>query len=125
MKNYLLTGAFICTLLITACKKDDQTTGELYGKWVLTEQYADPGDGSGTYQKVKELKTVTFLTTGETTGEVFEPLTRFKILDSVRLEITTKDVNRPLIYYYKVTAKQLVLNPPCIEGCGLKFKRVK
>jgi hypothetical protein len=44
-------------------------------------------------------------------------------LDSVRVEITMKNVNSSLIYYYKVTAKELELNPPCIEGCGSKFKR--
>jgi len=121
MKKLLLTCAILCTALLFSCKKDTQGTGEIFGKWLLTEQYSDPGDGSGTYQKVKERKTATFSRTGEITGEVFESPTSFKVLDSVRMEITTK-INT-YVYRYKVTDKYLQLNPPCIEGCGLKFVR--
>ncbi len=124
MKNFLLTIAVLCTILLNSCKKDDQTEGEIFGKWLLTEQLADPGDGSGRYQKVQgPPKTATFNPTGEITGEVFAAPSQFKILDSVRVEITTKNFNQPLIYRYKVTAKELVLNPPCFEGCGSKFRR--
>jgi hypothetical protein len=119
MKKLLLTGAIICIVLLQSCKKGGEGTGEIFGKWLLVEEYNDPGDGTGKYQKVKEHKTLTFSTTGEITGEVFTQPTKFKILDSVRMEITSKSMT--LVYSYKVTTNYLQLNPPCIEGCGLRF----
>jgi hypothetical protein len=121
MKKLLLNCAFICMILICSCKKDAPESGEIFGNWLLLEQYNDPGDGSGKYEKVKDRKTVTFSTTGEITGEVFESPTQFKILDSTKMEIISK--TRTDIYHYKVTDKYLQLNPPCIEGCGLRFLR--
>ncbi|MGF1923436.1 MAG: hypothetical protein ACQUHE_04610 [Bacteroidia bacterium] len=124
MKNFLVTSTIICTLLINGCKKDESDKSELLGKWLLTEQLADPGDGSGKYQKVTgENKTVTFNQSGEVTGEVFTAPAQYKVLDSVRVEITTKTNNQSIVYRYKATSKELILNAPCIEPCGLKFKR--
>ncbi|TCD00289.1 hypothetical protein EZ449_20785 [Pedobacter frigidisoli] len=124
MKKALLLLVIVTGFLYSSCKKTDDGLGEIYGKWKLTETLNDPGDGSGKYMRVKgDSKNLTLLNTGQITGDAMPDLMTFRILDSTRLEISTRNYSMPLTYYYKVTAKTLTLNPPCIEGCGLKFIR--
>ncbi|HKG08553.1 MAG TPA: hypothetical protein VKB19_18940, partial [Pedobacter sp.] len=52
MKKVMLALLIITAASYISCKKEGDTAGELYGKWKLTEQLSDPGDGSGKYQKV-------------------------------------------------------------------------
>lgn len=111
-------------VIIVSCKKDDNGTREIYGTWKLTETLNDPGDGSGIYTKVNgPVKYLTIDTSGNIQGDAMPDVVKYKVLDSERLEITSKNYPQPLIYWYKVTFNTLELNPPCIEGCGLKFKR--
>lgn len=121
--SYLL----LCTLFLSilSCSKSlvNDGPGEVYGNWKLTETMFDPGDGSGKYQKVKETKYLTISRNGEMTGDALPDITSFKILDSVRMEVTSKTYKNVLTYRYKATASTLMLNPPCIEGCGYRFIR--
>lgn len=121
----LWSALFIAFLvIIVSCKKDDNGTREIYGTWKLTETLNDPGDGSGKYTKINgPVKYLTIDTSGNMQGDAMPDVVKYKILDSERLEITSKNYPQPLIYWYKVTFNTLELNPPCIEGCGLKFKR--
>jgi hypothetical protein len=123
--NKLFPAIFIAfTIGLVSCKKNDSGTGEVYGTWRLTETWADPGDGSGRYRKVKgPAKYITIDQSGKMEGDAMPEVLGYKILDSVRMEITSKDYPQPFIYRYKITANDLELNPPCIEGCGFKFKR--
>lgn len=120
----------ICLLLISicfvyaACKKTEDGPGELYGKWKLTESYVDPGDGSGKYTKVKgEPKYLIFERSGKISGDALSDLYSFKIIDSLTIEVYSNTYKMPLTYRYKVSARALTLNPPCIEGCGMRFIR--
>ena len=110
-------------LSFAACKKESNGSKEIYGTWKLTETWMDPGDGSGVYRKVKEDKYATFNRDGTIKGDAVTDLLSFKILDSVTMEVKSGNQTSPFIYRYKVTSTKLELNPPCIEGCGLRFVR--
>lgn len=70
-------------------QKTYQTSGEVYGTWKLTEIWQDPGDGSGKYIKVTgHTKYLTLEQSGKIKGDAIPDLYVFKILDSVRMEIT-------------------------------------
>jgi hypothetical protein len=122
-KLYLLLMVF--SLVYLGCKKEKEDgPGEVYGTWMLTETMNDPGDGSGKYKKVKgDVQYVTLERSGDISGDALSDLQRFNVLDSARIEFVTKPANDKIIYYYKVSANSLTLNPPCIEGCGLRFVR--
>jgi len=107
-----------------SCKKGHDGPGELYGTWKLTETMFDPGDGSGVYTKVKgAAKYIVIDKSGKVEGDAIPDILSYKILDSVKIEVTTKSYDKPLIYQYKVTSGTLTINPPCIEGCGYRFIR--
>jgi len=122
MKKILIALSIIIAGLYISCKKQDNRPGEIYGKWKLTETWVDPGDGSGRYSKVKGgAKYITIDQSGKIEGEAMPEVITYKILDSARIEITSKNYTEPLVFRYKVTAKTLELNPQCIEGCGFRF----
>ena len=121
----LLSGYLVClSATLVSCKKEKDGPGELYGKWKLTETLQDPGDGSGKYIKVNgEAKYLTIDKSGKFQGNALPDLDNFKVLDSIRMEVTSKTYDKPLVYYYTISEKSLTLNPPCIEGCGYRFIR--
>jgi hypothetical protein len=126
MKKILLILLAAASIIYVSCKKTDDSDGpgEVYGKWKLTETMQDPGDGSGKYIKVTgDAKYITLDKSGKFEGDAIPELLTFKILDSVRMEVTGKNQSQPYNYRYKVSAKSLTLNPPCIEGCGFRFVR--
>ena len=123
MKKLALLLSIVLITMYVSCKKENDGPGEIYGRWKLTETLSDPGDGSGKYIKVKEDKYVAFDASGKILGDALPDLLTFRILDSVRIEVTAKNQKQPLTYWYKVSRTKLTLNPPCIEGCGLRFER--
>jgi len=126
MKKVLLTLLIIISGLYMSCKKDQNGPAEIYGTWKLTETLADPGDGSGKYIKAKgATKYITFDQSGDVSGEAMPDITSYKVLDSTRIEITSKNYSQKLVYWYKLNSTTLEINPPCIEGCGFRFVRKK
>ena len=131
MKKELLILLAVTSLLYVSCKKTDKDNdgpGEVFGKWKLTETMQDPGDGSGRYKKVSGQIKYLILNksadkAGKFEGDALPDLFSFRILDSVKMEVFSNTYKMPLTYYYKVSAKSLQLNPPCIEGCGYSFVR--
>jgi hypothetical protein len=114
----------VFSVVYLSCKKHEDGPGEIYGTWKLTETMQDPGDGSGKYHKVKgDVKYLTLDRSGQISGDALSHLQSFKVLDSVKMEVVEKASMNPLIYYYKVSASSLTINPPCIEGCGYRFVR--
>ncbi|MCX2574574.1 hypothetical protein [Pedobacter sandarakinus] len=122
-KIYMVLGITIIVLLSCGKNPLSDRPGEVYGTWKLTETLFDPGDGSGKYEKVKENKSLNLSKTGIISGDALPDLNAFRILDSVRMEVTLKANQTILVYRYKATANMLTLNPPCIEGCGYRFIR--
>jgi hypothetical protein len=95
----------------------------LTGTWQLTETLFDPGDGSATWQPVSDkTKKISFKPDGSIQGTALGDLVSYKIIDSTRVEFARKDDTK-FIYRYKVASSTLMLNPPCIEACGLKFRK--
>jgi hypothetical protein len=124
MRKLALILLAITTFFYIACKKESSKESTIYGKWKLTETLADPGDGSGKYMPVKgAAKYVVLEESGKISGEAFPEAISFKIVDSIRLEITFKDRKEPASFRYKVSGSILEINPPCIEQCGLRFRR--
>ncbi|WP_343524183.1 hypothetical protein [Pedobacter sp.] len=131
MKKILLLILAAAGLLYISCKKtghEQDGPGEVYGKWKNIEAMQDPGDGSGRYKKVTgEAKYLVLSKSadnaGKFEGDALPDLFSFRILDSVKMEVSSNTYKTPLIYYYKVSAKSLQLNPPCFEGCGYRFVR--
>lgn len=124
MKKLALILLAITTFLYIACKKESSQESKIYGKWKMIETLADPGDGSGKYMPVKgAAKYVLLEESGKISGEAFPEAISFRIVDSIRMEITFKDRKEPASYWYKLSGNILNINPPCIEACGIRFRR--
>lgn len=123
MKRNILFMFIAISALLLSCEKQNDGPGEIYGTWKLTEQLSDPGDGSGKYRKVKNGKEVTFKSDGKVEGDALGDFVSFKLLDGNKIELTRSSPNEKLTYLYAVDGKTLTLNPPCIEACGMRFKR--
>jgi hypothetical protein len=113
-------------LAIASCGKGDAAGPGVLGKWIVTESYADPGDGSGTWKKhgkpydyylFKSDSTVEIGTEGKADKQTI----RFSVLDSNRVKFAF--AQNPLIYGYTLKNNRLTLHPPCIEGCGMRLER--
>lgn len=121
----------IFALLITACKKSERLPNNtLEGTWVLKKLYSDPGDGSGTYVDVSEpVSTLTFNTNGSVSSTIsffgLNTMKSYSALENGKIEFAFKEVSSlsTTTFNYQFKQDTLVLNPPCIEGCGLKFVR--
>ena len=130
MKNILFL--VVIGLYITACKRnsgnDNNSSGDLLGKWQLTEFLADPGDGSGTWQKADpthpgfiEFKSDSTVTIS---GASRLPSVNYfqRLNDSVMLFVkSNKDSTR---LGYHLSGNTLSINPPCYEACGSHYVRV-
>jgi len=96
----------------------------IIGTWKLTESLADPGDGSGKYKPVAgPAQFITFDSEGKVSGDAIKDISRYRILDDVKIEAMTPQ-NTSMIFRYKIVGNLLELNAPCIEACGLKFIRM-
>ncbi|RNL52125.1 hypothetical protein [Pedobacter jejuensis] len=116
--------ALLLTTIILSCKKNTEGSNEIYGKWKLTETLFDIGNGQGKYTKVTgPYKFIIFDKSGTVKGDVMPDITRFKLVDSVKIELISNNYIMPITHRYKVSGNKLEINPPCIEGCGLKFVR--
>ncbi|MFC4210921.1 hypothetical protein ACFOWA_07000 [Pedobacter lithocola] len=119
-----LLFAFLIATIILSCKKNTESSNEIYGKWKLTETLFDIGNGKGKYTKVTGPdKFLIFDKSGTVEGDVMPDIKRFRLLDSVKIELISNNYVMPITYRYKVNGNSLTINPPCIEGCGLKFIR--
>ncbi len=114
-------------LFTSSCEKEDKRLINFEGNWVIKKMLVDPGNGSGRYQDVPGNPTMSFTTGGaaRSTYQAFglHMLQSYEVIDSVKLVFSFKDVSsQPSTpYRYKFSGDTLILNPPCIEGCGLKL----
>lgn len=129
----LLISILTALLFAVSCKKQSGFSLEttLEGTWAVKQVWADPGDGSGTYTKVtvKPAPQITFRADGtvSSSSEFFglQMIDSFKVIDRTQVHLSFKPhSSQPqMIWRYSFEGNILQLNPPCIEGCGLKLVR--
>lgn len=126
----------LCTLmLLLSCSSDEKDIPlDLIGTWKLQEVNNDPGDGSGTFQKVESDKTLIFKKNLEITsnGSLSENTTNstspshgvYSITgDSEASGIITPSNSEHLSVEIRFEIKNsaLYVYYPCIEGCAAKY----
>ncbi len=127
MKTFISTLGIILFLCVS-CEKDKSETAGLQGKWIVKKMLADPGDGSGRYQDVSGNTYIDFRKDGDIKSNAafgLNMLKSYQVTDSVTILFSFKEISsQPKTKYrYKFSGDTLVLNPPCIEGCGIKLVR--
>lgn len=118
---YRFFTLIILAIFFISCEKTDENT-TLVGKWALVATLNDPGDGSGQWQTVSEDSDIELFADGSVKTHNFSDFQTYRVIDSVRIEFTSAD-NARFNYRYRLQGRLLELNPPCIEPCGLRFKR--
>lgn len=131
-----------CCLL--ACITNDDTSmgvaDDLLGTWLLVEQYGDPGDGSGGFEKVKSGKTIQFMRNGtfnvkgslctmdsedgpKSTGTftINEELTEFSFKNYLEPDNCDRE---DYLIFVELDKGSLLLYYQCIEACEQKYKKI-
>jgi len=116
--------------ILFSCKKNDEANSELIGVWNLTEIYADPGDGSGSFFDVDSDKTITFKRNGVliSNGDLCELSTssdkRTKGTYSQTLStFNSDDCTNNQDFPFELNGNTLIISYPCIEGCKAKYEK--
>lgn len=135
MKKGFMSLALI--IFLFSCNTDDDNNSsdtELIGTWKLTENYADPGDGSGDFEIVDSDKTIEFFTDGSITSN--------GSLCNMSIEATTPSsgtyTNTESVIYstdcdfildfnvsFSLNDAILTISYPCIEPCISKYEKVQ
>ena len=125
MKRYLL--AITAAIVLAGCSKNEKSITErdtLTGSWQLTEEYASFG-GPGQWQPADPLHP-SFISFADhdmiMTNEGRSTKYHMDVIDSTRLKIS--DSRGEYTYGYSLEKGQLILSPPCIEGCMRKYRPV-
>lgn len=120
----------------TSCSNDDDNkseTTELIGKWKLIEQLVDPGDGSGTFQRIDSQKTLEFKANGtilSENGSLCNPYSEEQItsgnysLSESRITTNCQDPNIAYIGF-EIIDGFLILNFTSNEGFSQKFVKIQ
>lgn len=126
MKKFFLLAAVV--LAFASCKKNTQAENEsIAGKWKLSESFADPGDGSGTWQAADPLHP-SYLEFKKDGRLIFSPS---NIYNADHYQVTSDSTiiflrgSESFHIRYQFSKTMLTLYPPCIEGCGERYLAVK
>ena len=130
IKNTLI--GLLSLLFLISCSDEKINLGTIEGKWKLTEQYIDPGDGSGDFTPVNSSRAITFNSNGTFTsnGDLCELATTSNvssngIYNEIDKTITINDcsdLNSELSY--SITNNKLIVSYTCIEVCQHKYTKV-
>lgn len=119
-------------LLLTCQSNDDASEVDLIGSWLLIEQYADPGDGSGDFVPVDSDRVITFSADGTITsnGNLCN-MTITSDEDSTGTFNTEENSITPdncfsseHVLAYELANNRLLVFYPCIEACEQKFRKI-
>lgn len=132
MRKILFTA--IVSIALFSCNREQLGEKNNYGSavsvWKLSENLADPGDGSGTFQAVESNKTLVFYTNGTVTcnGEmcsmnIASDTPSTGTYNASDYSIASANCNGFTLDYQE-TEEILILSYPCIEGCQAKYVRM-
>lgn len=134
MKKLLLIVLFAA---ITSCSTIPNNPelkldkNEITGKWQLTESLADPGDGSGTWQTVRNGRILDFKDNGVVISsstycynqEIYEAS-----YDAAENMINSDCADRAVALKYEIKEGELFIyphSPRCMEACGSKYEKIE
>ncbi len=124
IKIYLL---FSFGLLIT-CNTNSKVSApnELVGTWKMIEQLADPGDGSGVFNKVERDKTIEFFPDGRfaSNESMCMGITNAGLGTYDTKKFTLNPTNCQNEINYQIKDSHLILSFFCIEPCGEKYEKI-
>ncbi|WP_222539274.1 hypothetical protein [Pedobacter polysacchareus] len=132
MKTLFKLTSILCLFFVISCSKDKSVNKPnldpaLSGNWKLIETLADPGDGSGKWRPVDSnapIENILFKKDGKLEWSRDKAFKIYTKSDSTSLSFVKKDTS-VWNYYYKIKNDTLILSPPCIEGCGFKYVKIK
>jgi hypothetical protein len=128
-KSFLLV---IIIGFVSSCNKNDEisSSSDLEGRWKLSEIFADPGNGSGTFQSVTSNKTLVFDNNGNVTsnGIICDMSSGTNLSSSGSYSLINGTINSSLCpninIQFELNNNTLLLIYPCIETCKSKYIRV-
>ncbi len=127
MKQIIILSLIAGLFLNTSCSKQDPKEIDLVNKWHLIETLADPGDGSGVFQKVESDAIIEFFE--DNTVRYSNSFCQGD--NSVNTAIYSNSENKiypdcdpGLFLEFKIEGDQLIIYYNCIEGCAEKFELV-
>lgn len=131
MKAILLVVVVSLSLLACSKYRADNSTFRLEGKWRFVSSFMGTGGPVVTVPAERNTDWFKFDTNGNFSSNVqgYDEYYAYEIIDSFKLLLKTKGVivqDKPYLYSYDRDKKLLVLSqlqPICIEGCGMNFKR--
>jgi len=129
MRKKLILPSILALVMFFACKKSNSSSA-IVGKWLLTEYYYSIG-GPAIHEETdpKHPSIAEFLWDGsliyygDTTAARFCHYQLFA--DSLVTACTNSNSGIPIPSRYELTDDSLKIYPPCIEGCGYTYVRVK
>jgi hypothetical protein len=130
-KVFVVLFSFV---VIMACNKsDDNKNPDLIGKWKLIEVLADPGDGSGTFQRVTSEKIMEFHTDGNVTsnGSICDMSIESDTPRSGTYSLSDSTINSPdcqnlpLKIRFRKEGSVLIIYYPCYEACMTKYTKLE
>jgi hypothetical protein len=107
-----------------------ECTGAYLGEWEVIEAYVDPGDGSGEYSSVDDGMKIKISSDGKVTsdGNICELNPKKSNSSTGKMDFSTLEIKpdncSQLLISVSLSNDHLILNHPCIEGCGMKLKRI-
>lgn len=121
MKTLRVLTFIFSILFVNACSKSDLEG--LNGKWKLTEQLADPGDGSGKWMRSEAKNSyIIFNADGTVSGNLYVNYKFYNVIDSTKIEFTLQDDTKRVLFY-KLSGGSLEIMGACIEACGSRFRK--
>lgn len=124
MKNLPLLLLFVITAFSSCKKSTPQSTG-LSGEWQTVASAISTGGGDTPWTEipVKERTTLVLNENGSVSGGGI--YATYTIKDNTTLVFKTTD-NKEYPNFYKLNNNELILNSAaCIEGCSIKYLRIK
>jgi hypothetical protein len=129
MKPVIFFTVFFAAFL-GACEKsaDSSIHDSLVGKWKLVEHLADPGDGSGVWQKADPLNPsyAVFKQDGTIDAVGWSPrFSKYSVTNIEKFSLIDTVNQDSMHFRYSITPALLTIYPPCIEACGQRYIRVE